>query len=417
MKSLKPILFLAATMLVGVAPARSQALTPAWVELGEAGQAFARIVVDAPKDCPSILVDGVSSAMTLRPNMPQGLRPACEFSIPATAKKASVNGQSLALPKPNPSRVVVLGDTGCRIQGGRIQDCNDPDKWPFQQIASAAASEKAELGIHVGDYLYRESPCPPDKMDFCGGTHIGDNWETWNQDFFAPAAKLLASAPWAFTRGNHEDCMRAWRGWFYYLDPRPWDGTCWDYSFPYGIKLGSFELLMLDSASVKETEHDEKQIAKYAEELASIPVENAWVVVHHPFWGFEQVDGAVNSVVQFTWPLQEVWDKAAPKGVSMVVSGHIHTFEVVSFSNGRPIQLVAGDGGTNLVPPVRNSLNGSLIAGQAVAAGDSNGQFGYTLMTKTGDTWQLQLKSLLKHPVLACTISGESAQCHPVVHQ
>ncbi len=73
----------------------------------------------------------------------------------------------------------------------------------------------------------------------CGGTPAGDNWEAWNADFFAPAAKLLAGAPWVFTRGNHESCDRSWRGWFYYLDPRPWDGTCQEYSPPYTVKIGT----------------------------------------------------------------------------------------------------------------------------------------------------------------------------------
>ena len=116
-----------------------------------------------------------------------------------------------------PSRVVVIGDTGCRIKGTAVQDCNDPSKWPFASVASKAAESKPDLVIHVGDYLYREEPCPAGSQASCGGTPAGDTWAAWNADFFTPAKNLLAAAPWAFARGNHRIVRRcSWRGWFYY---------------------------------------------------------------------------------------------------------------------------------------------------------------------------------------------------------
>ncbi len=151
----------------------AQLLSPAWVEVGEGGQAIARVVVNGPQDCPSIEIDGRSQTMPLREPVPGGLRPACQFMIPASAKSASVNGQALVLPRPNPSRVVILGDTGCRIKDKRVQDCNDPAKWPFQSVATQAAAEHAQLIIHVGDYLYRESPCPAGSEALCGGNTGG----------------------------------------------------------------------------------------------------------------------------------------------------------------------------------------------------------------------------------------------------
>src|ERR1019366_2324293 len=271
----------------------SQPLSPAWVAGGEGGHAVARIVVSSAQDCPAIRIDGAMYPMSLRQPLPQGLRPACEFAIPLGAKKATVYGQALALPRGNPSRVIAIGDTGCRIKGDELQACNDPQQWPFAQVASQAAQERPDLIIHVGDYLYRETPCPADKQAMCGGTPAGDNWDAWNADFFTPAAKLLAAAPWAFSRGNHEDCNRSWRGWFYYLDPRPWNGTCERHSPPYVIKLGTFQLVMLDSASVSANRLNEEQASLYAKQLASlhIPATGAWLADHHPFWGV-RTDGA-----------------------------------------------------------------------------------------------------------------------------
>ncbi len=167
----------------------AQALTPAWVELGEGGKPIVRIVVNTISDCPSLIADGKSLAMAPRMPPPDNLHVACQATIPDGTKSASVNGQALPLPKPNPKHIDVIGDTGCRIKDQRIQDCNDPAMWPFLQVAADVANDKPELVIHVGDFLYRESPCPPASQAQCGGTPAGDNWDAWNADFFAPAGE------------------------------------------------------------------------------------------------------------------------------------------------------------------------------------------------------------------------------------
>ena len=79
---------------------------------------------------------------------------------------------------------------------------------PFAALATAAAALKPDLVIHLGDYLYRETPCPA-SFAGCAGSPYGDNWAAWNADFFVPGAPLLAAAPWIVIRGNHEDCARA----------------------------------------------------------------------------------------------------------------------------------------------------------------------------------------------------------------
>jgi hypothetical protein len=394
--------------LAAAVVASAQALSPAWVEVGEGGQAMARIVVSHPQDCPAIRIDGVEHPMSLRQPLPEGLRPACETLLPRTANAASVNGQALALPRAHPARVIALGDTGCRIKGAEVQACNDPALWPFAQVAANAAQEKADLIIHVGDYLYRETPCPVESQALCGGTPSGDNWETWNADFFTPAAKLLAAAPWAFSRGNHEDCGRSWRGWFYYLDPRPWNGTCESFTPPYVVKLGAFELVMLDSSAVTANTLNQEQAALYAAQLASLHVSGAWLADHHPFWGM-RTDGADGKPVPLTPTLQEAWQRAAPKGISLVLSGHVHLFELLSFDCDRPVQLVAGDGGTNMAAPLQDTMKGIAVQGATVVASESQRQFGYTMLTRNGSSWRLTLKNRSRDALLRCLVPSGGA--------
>jgi hypothetical protein len=402
---------LGASALFVAAPCTwAQALSSPWVELGENGTPKARIVVSGPQDCPAIRIDGVSRQMPVRQPTPDGLRPACEVEIPAGAKSASIDGHELALPAPNPARVVVLGDTGCRIKAKRAQNCNNPDVWPFRQISASAASEKPDLIVHVGDYVYRENACPSGSESKCGNTPSGDNWEAWNIDFFAPGAKLLAAAPWIFTRGNHEDCERAWRGWFYYLDPRPWNGSCAEYTAPYKVKMGTFELSVLDASAVKEDDLDDSQVITYATQLTSLAPLNGWLIVHYPFWGFK-TDPHGGPPLSLVASLQAAWDKAAPTGLSMILSGHIHLFEFVSVDGHRPSQIVAGVGGTEMAVPIEMSVKGTKIRGATVTGTESLQKFGYTVLSRSNGTWKLELKDRTQKVLVSCPVAEGSTGC------
>lgn len=405
---MKPVL---GFLLLAGALARSQIVSPAWVQLGEGGRAIVRVVVASGENCPSILIDGVSRAMNQRQPVPAGFLPACEFSLPSGAKSARVNGQALPIPQPDPSRIVVIGDTGCRVKGNRQQACKDSAEWPFESVADAAVSARANLVIHVGDYLYREDPCPSSAQAQCGGTPSGDNWRAWDADFFKPAAKLLAAAPWVFSRGNHENCQRAWRGWFYYLDPHDWtEGACQATPPPYTVQLGKFQLIAFDSSAVSDAQVEPAQRNGYAAELASLHASNAWLVDHHPFFAIQPAAPGQPLVVQ-TPTLQEAWDRAAPKGIDMILSGHTHLFEVLSYGSSRPVQIVAGDGGTNLDSALSEKVNGRDVEGVIVAASENQQQFGYVLFSKAGAAWNLALKTPANQTIAACRIQARQASC------
>ena len=156
----------------------------AWVELGPDGQAIARAIT-SERDCPFIRLDHRRHQMSLRvgaetiPPRPTDLKPSdfpvttCEYSIPPGTRTASVSDRDeddrehrrhrLPLPKPNPQRIVILGDTGCRLHiGDPWQACFDREEWPLETIAETAARFEPDLVVHVGDYHYRENECPPD---------------------------------------------------------------------------------------------------------------------------------------------------------------------------------------------------------------------------------------------------------------
>src|SRR5262249_3365239 len=145
-------------------------------------------------------------------------------------------------------RIVVFGDTGCRINKKKKKMQNCDEDWPYRKIARHAAEARPDLVIHVGDYLYRES-CNADTTD-CSKTPTGYGWEQWRDDFFRPSAPLFAAAPWIMGSGHNEICTRGGEGWFRFLDhARPAD-TCNPMSRFFTVALGGLGFVIMDSGQI-----------------------------------------------------------------------------------------------------------------------------------------------------------------------
>jgi hypothetical protein len=381
-----------------------------WVQYEASGGVIARAITEGA-ECPEIKLDGENVRMEVRAE-PNDDFPvlSCEASIPEGVESASIEGKKLKLPKANPERIVILGDTGCRINGSTAQDCNDPDAWPFKKIADVAASFDPDLVIHMGDYHYRESPCPEGDAG-CAGSPYGDNWSTWDADFFSPADKLLKSAPWVVTRGNHEMCTRGGKGWFRFLDPHiPFQG-CMKFTTPYVIDIGSVDLLMLDSASAQDNSTPPDLVRIYAEQISTLfesASKNSWFVLHHPLWGIGQFEGALFKINQ---TIEAATENTLPSGINLVLSGHIHIFEELKFEGGRSPQMLVGNSGTLLDMPVTIPLDGEEIGGGVVDRGIAYDRFGFVVMDRIGDAWSISVKDVNGKEILTCELEGNTITC------
>ena len=359
-----------------------------WTELGRGGTAEARLVTSA-SSCPN----GMSPRAAANGDFPLICRGTAVDSLLAHRQAAAdqfARGFS-------PQRIVVLGDTGCRIKPPALQDCNDTTKWPFAVLAASAAKLKPDLVIHVGDYLYRESACPVGNSG-CAGTPWGDNWPTWNADFFAPAAPLLAAAPWVFVRGNHEECSRAGNGYTRLLAVAAFDPQvpCDVHLKPYAVPLGAMSLVVMDDAAAPDTSVAQNLLpeiqADYAA-LATIAPAPLWLVAHKPIWaaavrGPLGISGGGNQTL-----IRAAGDRSALAAVQLMLSGHIHAFEALNYQGRVPPQIVAGHGGDNLDPQYAD-LRGTVFqidTGVRVKDGLSVGGFGFLLMTKSDAGWTIEL--------------------------
>jgi hypothetical protein len=419
------VFIVAATALLSFAvPLQAQATIFAqWVQLGPDGSSSVRAVTDAA--CPTVTFDGTAVAMTVRSEPSQkfdGVKPAqfavrgCEAAVPFGAVIATLDGKPLPLPKPNPQRIVIFGDTGCRLKNGDpTQPCNDPNGWPFAKVAAAAAAAHPDLVIHVGDYEYREDACPAGNPA-CAGSPFGYGWAPWNADFFTPAEPLFAAAPWVMVRGNHENCDRAGEGWFRFLDRAPMEATCRDFTGDFVVRLGDFAVVVVDSGKVNDTAPaDSDQVPllrrQFAEVLGKIPG-NAWLATHKPVNAMlaDPRDPKVNIVSNKV--LQAALGPDMPASVRMTVAGHIHFFQAVDFGGARPPQLVVGTGGDNLegmptAPVTGADLNGAKVINAVTYSG-----FGYMVWDRVDATrWTGTLFDTDGKPLDHCRLAGRSLSC------
>ena len=445
---------LPAAVLAGCAsyvpvPASTEA---SFVVIGENGQATARVIT-AASACPPLQVDG--NLMPMRVRVPLSSIPArtgqahtppssavltCEAPIPAGTFTARVGEQALPVPKAALERIVVIGDTGCRLKGKEFQDCNDPDAFPFARVAASAAAFAPDLVIHVGDYHYREDPCPRDRPG-CLGSPYGYGFDAWAADFFTPARKLLAAAPWVLARGNHENCSRGGQGWWRYLDPRPFQAgrdcdspandATGDYSAPYAVPLGAnAQLIVFDTANThyKGLLMSDPRRAKYAdtyrkvEQLARGAAYNI-AVAHHPLFAFgANRDGKTGDITLFGGDkglldaFGDVDPGYLPRSISMLLSGHVHLWEQLSFSSPHPTQFVAGFSGTaeDIVPlPATVPLDQAPAPGAVVESMSSwiDG-FGFMTMERTGpDGWKIGVWDRDGKQKNSCSVKGRRSRC------
>jgi hypothetical protein len=399
-----------AAFLFALLPLAAKAeIVARWVQLGPGGVAQARVAVTG--ECPAIDIDGTQTAMHERaaPDAAFAVR-LCSTDLPTNAKSVSVMGAALPIPVAAPQRIVVLGDTGCRIKGSTVQACNDPAKWPFPVLATKAAALKPDLIIHVGDYLYRETPCPAGDAG-CAGSPSGDNWPSWNADFFTPAAPLFAAAPMIFVRGNHEDCPRSGAGWLRLMGPNADALAPCGHLASYAVPLGAMTLAVMDDASAPDISADSNLVPIYRADFAALgkfgpaPL---WLAMHRPIWG--AVKGPFGIPVGGNATLIASLDANALAPVSLMLSGHIHAFEALNYRGSVPPQLLAGNSGDNL-DAAPSDLGGLNLSGQFVTDGIARGGFGFLLMTRNDKNWNIEVHNADGTLAMTCTFAGGRIDC------
>ncbi len=352
-----------------------------WVQMVPNNQLSIRVVLLDDTQCPKVEVNSKSHLMTLRADKTADFPAVCELLVGRDTYSIKINQHSLPTLPSQIDRVAILGDTGCRIKNNSVQACNDIEAWPFRTLSASLAAKTADVVLHVGDYLYRESPCPEGNAG-CKGSPSGYNWDTWNADWFAPANPLLQSAVMAFARGNHEDCNRAYNGWFRYLSPWAYQAnaqSCTEMENPYILTLKGVNYIIFDSSYGKDSSTSDAQLALYKAAIKQLQLDKNLTYVlltHRAMWTYNKM----KSKYYYGNLTQQIAFKDLLPSNTLFMAGHAHYLQTLDMQSDYD-QLVIGNGGTQLIK-VGNTIQKSVDIDKHLANFVySRSGFGYSILS------------------------------------
>ncbi len=370
----------------------------------------------------------------------------CALGQPANPFQSLANDGA----KAKPDLVLHMGDYNYRGTGGQIAltmqnskgELAQTPQWTYDAGDSLSASD--HCGQQTGGPFYSQSAVNGNRPD---------SWQYWQNDLFMSSSELMAAAPWIVSRGNHELCSRAGPGYFYFLDPNSnlvkgqQQMSCPTVQVNKGAIVNSVQVpnyivqfkqlnvAVIDSANACDaftgTAFDQVYKNVFTDLNAKVkPLQQpTWLITHRPIWGVEAMDGdkstpcspnspysCINQMMQKAIDAQP--SKKLDEGIKLVLTGHMHKFESVSFKQGsRPPNIIVGSSGVELAgsepSPTASVTVDNLAASvlttntQVTNNGDTYDAFGYFQMTLgTNGAWQGQLVNPAKNLTLV-TCSSE----------
>jgi hypothetical protein len=246
--------------------------------------------------------------------------------IPDTAYEYQVSMDGYNQWSPSwPAVFTTAPDASQAFRAAIYGDSRTQDKVHREVIESIAKNEP-DILFHTGDFV-----------------EFGKNYKGWDNEFFHPAADLLAYVPLYPVIGNHEYNGEE-RMWYYDFFSPP--GNEQWYAFTYGCA----RFVILDSNFNFKPKGE--QYTWLVEELQSSDYINSkWqiVVFHHPPYTGGSHPGDEVPITDYLVPLFEA------NGVDMIFSGHNHQYER-SIKDGIYYIVTAG-GGAYLYGFPNQSLN------------------------------------------------------------
>jgi hypothetical protein len=110
--------------------------------------------------------------------------------------------------------------------------------------------------------------------------------------------------------------------------------------------------------------------------------------------------------------LEAASSNSLPSGVRLVLTGHIHLAEVLSFAGNRAPQMVAGISGTLLLPQITAPIVGTDVAGETVTAAKVLSRHGFFTFDLGAWGWAVTIRDVNGKAMTRCRLRGRSAVCH-----
>ncbi|MGL9717807.1 MAG: metallophosphoesterase family protein [Wolbachia sp.] len=350
-----------------------------WSQVIPENKLSVRAIIDNDT-CPFAYVDGEEVEMLSRSSI-NNTETVCELTVETSAKNISIDNIQVPILPEKISKIAFIGDTGCRINELFQQECNSLDSWPLKKNLDSIALHKPDLTIHIGDYHYRKAKCRNTKK--CGDIH-GYNKEAWYADWFEPAKDILLQSSFLFVRGNHEDCNRAYEGWFRYLDPYPLSSEkCESFVPSWSLDAGPMKFFIFDSSSGEDIFTNQSTIDTFKKQFDKLTQGSSdkptWFLTHKPLWRSPKKELLTLKSHGNLTQVEAFGDKF-PSNVTAIVSGHIHVAQILLMDNV-PDQIIVGNGGALLhaqdQKPIYQNVEFSSSNGKSYLAHEVRNFFGF----------------------------------------
>ncbi|NSX83193.1 phosphoesterase [Wolbachia endosymbiont of Atemnus politus] len=352
-----------------------------WSQVIPENKLSVRAIIDNDM-CPLAYVDGKEIEMLSRSSI-GNTETVCELTVETRAENISIENIQIPTLSEKISKIAFIGDTGCRINALFQQECNAVDSWPLKKNLDSIALHEPDLIIHVGDYHYRKTKCR--NAQKCGDIY-GYNKEAWYADWFEPAKDILLQSSFLFVRGNHEDCNRAYEGWFRYLDPYPLSSEkCVDCVPSWSLDAGPMRFFVFDSSPGEDIFTNQSTIDTFKKQFDKLTFDKltqdkpAWFLTHKPLWRSPKKELLTLKSHGNLTQIEAFGDKF-PSNITTIVSGHIHIAQILLMSNV-PDQIIVGNGGALLhaqdQEPIYQNVEFSYSNGKNYLAHEVRNFFGF----------------------------------------
>ena len=322
-----------------------------WSQVIPNNKLSVRAIVNDDK-CPIAYIEGREVQMLDRYSS-KDFEKVCELLLERNTKSIQIDHKQIPTLPRKINKIAFIGDTGCRVNILFQQECNSIDSWPLKRNLDSIMLHEPDLIIHVGDYHYRQAKCR--NIQKCGNVY-GYNTQAWYTDWFEPAKEISLRCPFLFVRGNHENCDRAYEGWFKYLDPYQYlSKKCENFVPGWFFDTESLKFFIFDSSFGQDIFTTKDEINAFNEQFNELLENNlnkpTWFVTHRPLWRSPKKEVlTLNNHAQV-----EALANNFPDNIASIVSGHIHIAQILLMKD-LPDQITIGNGGALLHAQNQKSL-------------------------------------------------------------
>ncbi|MBF0184146.1 MAG: metallophosphoesterase [Magnetococcales bacterium] len=309
---------------------------------------------------------------------------------PTAIRLPNLQGGALPL-----SQLITSGCTGCRDNKDQYCATTPPasgkssakaQPWQLAALmaqAAPASEQLPPLWVHLGDMRYSGQK-----------DGVADSWSHnkgklgWKEEFFTPYATLLAQSWSVILRGNHEGCFvpgNSWdnsgwqnrgEGWLYFfgsgtttcqslagqqqdmLPPIAFDALAYGGSFAQPVaSQQAIRLILLDRVRTGDGRDKDPGTTQALYTAQNRQVAQQWLHTlnrNHPAWLLQHIPsyelnkkGKIESSL-FSKALQDALSPAELQQVALLVSAHLHHYELAKEDDKHPLQVTVGNGGVAL---------------------------------------------------------------------